>query len=914
MSSCQIIFNKKGEILGVNAPNGQPSMLFEEGYKYLSGEDYVSIKDIENKAFGISNEGVYKLVSDFQNVGLVKEVSFRPDSEFENSEKYIIEDGNLIINEDTFRPDTKITELSDLFYNKLKETEPVTFEQGLTQIEKSLLDLNSPLYKIQNAENFESFESTQGILKTLMGQDGLVFKEMTKNSRTGLANWIRKQFKSIQQWLGVKGDLEGMTIKDLIEEKGLDIYIGKKQNLNEQEAKQYADEAANYVGVTQSAEFKAYADTNQILTDVNGEPLLSEVIAYERNKPYHFTEGQQIAVTKLSNVGDGVLAYKEAFLDADGDFKIDEQQLRDSGVFTEAEIANFLDNPPANLEQIVRNIDKVETTSFDSEVSFALIDEFDEIGLHKTKNVEEFIKDTIRSGNQIDNDSQYENFLDRLPSNISDSIRANETINNYIKDKLTKGRKIDVKTFEDGEVVDKLERDVANEIKETLILDGGNVDNWILDIDSLLSFSYDVLLSDNSSVQYFLDRISEQAIDYNLDLTELKKRSNEVELEETIEFLQSLRQFASEIRDGSLTDSDIESFADAYSDFFSLSNDFVVDNSPLFHGRNVVKFNESVADVTAFDKGYVRLQGDYFTKVDKKITFKQALGRVVDSYFDRGVKLFKDMPDFTKDSQVENWVVEKFKSFVSQKMIKKFGDNAYLMPFYQNIVGAEMGEHVKTGYTQENIDDFLRLKELLTSEKTIKDLVNNFPAAVQEMKLRMKLNPESYGGYDSIVKWVNIVKDGVSLENKGALSILKNLVTDNKIFKTLQKMFTKDVGSDTLTGQFRDELSFVKENLDKVDDMEDYDTEQLGSLVRVDGATESFLKRGEKVYHNIKGTSVYQDVTNFESLNDRQLVEEFRHLDENYVKQMAIQPKVEESFKNEQNVSKQFIDEVYECK
>ena len=914
MSSCQIIFNKKGEILGVNAPNGQPSMLFEEGYKYLSGENYVSIKDIENKAFGISNEGAYKLISDFQNAGLAKDVSFLPDSEFENSEKYIIEDGNLIINEDIFRPDTKITELSDLFYNKLKETEPVTFEQGLAQIEKSLLDLNSPLYKIQNAENFESFESTQGILKTLMEQDGLVFKEMTKNSRTGLANWIRKQFKSIQQWLGVKSDIDGMTVKDLIKEKGLDVYIGKKQNLNEQEAKQYTDEAANYVGVTQSAEFKAYADTNQILTDVNGEPLLSEVIAYERNKPYHFTEGQQIAVTKLSNVGDGVLAYKEAFLDADGDFKIDEQQLRDSGVFTEAEIANFLDNPPANLEQIVRNIDKVETTSFDSEVSFALIDEFDEIGLHKTKNVEEFIKDTIRSGNQIDNDSQYENFLDRLPSNISDSIRANETINNYIKDKLTKGRKIDVKTFEDGEVVDKLERDVANEIKETLILDGGNVDNWILDIDSLLSFSYDVLLSDNSSVQYFLDRISEQAIDYNLDLTELKKRSNEVELEETIEFLQSLRQFASEIRDGSLTDSDIESFADAYSDFFSLSNDFVVDNSPLFHGRNVVKFNESVADVTAFDKGYVRLQGDYFTKVDKKITFKQALGRVVDSYFDRGVKLFKDMPDFTKDSQVENWVVEKFKPFVSQKMIKKFGDNAYLMPFYQNIVGAEMGEHVKTGYTQENIDDFLRLKELLTSEKTIKDLVNNFPAAVQEMKLRMKLNPESYGGYDSIVKWVNIVKDGVSLESKGALSILKNLVTDNKIFKTLQKMFTKDVGSDTLTGKFRDELSFVKENLDKVDDMEDYDTEQLGSLVRVDGATESFLKRGDKVYHNIKGTSVYQDVTNFESLNDRQLVEEFRHLDENYVKQMTIQPKVEESFKNEQNVSKQFIDEAYECK
>ena len=84
MSSCQIIFNKKGEILGVNAPNGQPSMLFEEGYKYLSGEDYVSIKDIENKAFGISNEGAYKLVSDFQKAGLTKDVSFRPGSEFSN--------------------------------------------------------------------------------------------------------------------------------------------------------------------------------------------------------------------------------------------------------------------------------------------------------------------------------------------------------------------------------------------------------------------------------------------------------------------------------------------------------------------------------------------------------------------------------------------------------------------------------------------------------------------------------------------------------------------------------------------------------------------------------------------------------------------------------------------------------------
>jgi len=246
--------------------------------------------------------------------------------------------------------------------------------------------------------------------------------------------------------------------------------------------------------------------------------------------------------------------------------------------------------------------------------------------------------------------------------------------------------------MEDGEVVDKLERDVVNEIKETLILDEGNVDNWLLDIDSLLSFSYDVLLSDASNVHYFLDRISEQAIDFNLDLTDLKKRANEVEIEETVEFLQSLRQFASEIRDGSLTDSDIESFADAYSDFFNLSNDFVVDNSSLFQGRNVVKFDNSVADTIAFQRGYVRLQGDYFTKVDKNITYQQAVKRAVDAYFDRDVKLFKDMPNFTKESQIENWLRDRFKPFLSQSTIKKLGDDVYLMTFYQNLMGAEMGE------------------------------------------------------------------------------------------------------------------------------------------------------------------------------------------------------------------------------
>nr|DAM45140.1 MAG TPA: hypothetical protein [Caudoviricetes sp.] len=915
MSSCQIITNNRGEILGVNAPNGQPSILFEEGYKYLSGEDYVNIKDVENKAFGISNEGAYKLVSELQNNGLMKDVSFLPNSEFENSEKFILRDGNMFINEDEFTPDTKISELSELFYEKLKNHEPVTFEQGLAQVEKSLLDLNSPLYKIQNAENFESFKTTEGILKTLMGQDGLIFKDLTKNSRAGLANWVRKQFKSIQKWLGIKSDIDGMTVKDLVKEKGLDIYIGKKQNLNEQESKQYADEAANYVGVAQSAEFKAYADANQILTDVNGEPLLSEVIAYERNKPYTFSIGQQISISKLSNTSDGVLAYKDAFLDVNGDFKIDEKQLRDSGIFTESEIANFLDNPPANLEQIVRHIDKVETSSFDSEVSFSLLDEFDELGFQKTMSVDEFIKDAVRSGRQIDNGSQYENFLDSLPSNVSDAIRADETINNYIKEKLLRGRKIDIKIMEDGEVVDKLERDVANEIKETLILDEGNVDNWLLDIDSLLSFSYDVLLSDTSNVHYFLDRISEQAIDFNIDLTDLKKRANEVEIEETVEFLQSLRQFASEIRDGSLTDSDIENFADAYSDFFNLSNDFVVDNSSLFQGRNVVKFDNSVADTTAFQRGYVRLQGDYFTKVDKNITYQQAVKRAVDAYFDRDVKLFKDMPDFTKESQIENWLRDRFKPFLSQSTIKKLGDDAYLMTFYQNLMSAKMGEHVKTGYTQTDIDNFLRLKELIGTEAVIQDLVNNFPAAVQKMKLRMKLNPEQYGAeYDKVAKWVKIVKDGVSLENKSTLSILKNLVTDNKIFKTLQKMFTKDVGSNTLTGKFREELSYVKENMENVNSMEDYDYEQMGSLIRVEGATESFLTRGDRVYYNIKNTSLYQNVTDFENMTDGQLISEFRHLDENFVKEMVIQPKLEQTIKNEENVSKQFIDEVYECR
>ena len=557
----------------------------------------------------------------------------------------------------------------------------------------------------------------------------------------------------------------------------------------------------------------------------------------------------------------------------------------------------------------------METSSFDSEVSFSLLDEFDELGFQKTMSVDEFIKDAVRSGRQIDNDSQYENFLDSLPSNVSDAIRADETINNYIKEKLLRGRKIDIKIMEDGEVVDKLERDVANEIKETLILDEGNVDNWLLDIDSLLSFSYDVLLSDTSNVHYFLDRISEQAIDFNLDLTDLKKRANEVEIEETVEFLQSLRQFASEIRDGSLTDSDIESFADAYSDFFNLSNDFVVDNSSLFQGRNVVKFDNSVADTIAFQRGYVRLQGDYFTKVDKNITYQQAVKRAVDAYFDRDVKLFKDMPNFTKESQIENWLRDRFKPFLSQSTIKKLGDDAYLMTFYQNLMGAKMGEHVKTGYTQTDIDNFLRLKELIGTEAVIQDLVNNFPAAVQKMKLRMKLNPEQYGvEYDKVAKWVKIVKDGVSLENKSALSILKNLVTDNKIFKTLQKMFTKDVGSNTLTGKFREELSYVKENMDNVNSMEDYDYEQMGSLIRVEGATESFLTRGDRVYHNIKNTSLYQNVTDFENMTDGQLMSEFRHLDENFVKEMVMQPKLEQTIKNEENVSKQFVSEIYECR
>ena len=669
------------------------------------------------------------------------------------------------------------------------------------------------------------------------------------------------------------------------------------------------------MGVAQSAEFKAYADTNQVLTDINGEPLLSEVIAYERNKPYSFSIGQQISISKLSNTSDGILAYKDAFLDVNGDFKIDEKQLRDSGIFTESEIANFLDNPPANLEQIVRHIDKVETSSFDSEVSFSLLDEFDELGFQKTMSVDEFIKDAVRSGRQIDNDSQYENFLDSLPSNVSDAIRADETINNYIKEKLLRGRKIDIKIMEDGEVVDKLERDVANEIKETLILDEGNVDNWLLDIDSLLSFSYDVLLSDTSNVHYFLDRISEQAIDFNIDLTDLKKRANEVEIEETVEFLQSLRQFASEIRDGSLTDSDIENFADAYSDFFNLSNDFVVDNSSMFQGRNVIKFDNAVADITAFQRGYIRLQGDYFTKVDKNITYQQAVKRAVDAYFDRDVKLFKDMPNFTKESQIENWLRDRFKPFLSQSAIKKLGDDAYLMTFYQNLMGSKMGEHIKAGYTQTDIDNFLRLKELIGTEAVIQDLVNNFPAAVQKMKLRMKLNPEQYGmEYDKVAKWVKIVKDGVSLENKSALSILKNLVTDNKIFKTLQKMFTKDVGSNTLTGKFREELSYVKENMENVNSMEDYDYEQMDSLIRVEGATESFLTKGDQVYHNIKNTSLYQNVTNFETMTDGQLMSEFRHLDENFVKEMVMQPKLEQTVKNEESVSKQFIDEVYECK
>ena len=88
----------------------------------------------------------------------------------------------------------------------------------------------------------------------------------------------------------------------------------------------------------------------------------------------------------------------------------------------------------------------------------------------------------------------------------------------------------------------------------------------------------------------------------------------------------------------------------------------------------------------------------------------------------------------------------------------------------------------------------------------------------------------------------------------------------------------------------------------------------MDSLIGVEGATESFLTKGDQVYHNIKNTSLYQNVTNFETMTDGQLMSEFRHLDENFVKEMVMQPKLEQTVKNEESVSKQFIDEVYECK
>ena len=380
------------------------------------------------------------------------------------------------------------------------------------------------------------------------------------------------------------------------------------------------ERAIELYGVSLTDEFKELGIEN---------PTLQQLITFsnqlKRESPLTNQDIQSLIDITLSNKKEYEVQDKfvEAFT-VEGNFGINEAQLRKSGIFTEEQILDFLDmEDVSSLQELYHKLTDYTGSVENIETPFKIVDESGNV-INPDIVVGEFLEnyaglttkeEIMEKADQINDETVLSN-PELIPA-ILEEVSNKTAAVTYVYDKNSK----------------KITKKVANDLKVSLeqSLDVTQDFGGLLDqLNFLINLPIEVYAYDLPTVQLYLESLENQMANYGINIKNISETASNKSYNDFQNFITSFYNFIYDVssQDGKSVQETINDFVDVYNEYFEVEPEYVntyiiknrVDGKPM-----VVENGHAAEDLLFAEKGVVNMRDDVYKKVKRNKTYDELL-------------------------------------------------------------------------------------------------------------------------------------------------------------------------------------------------------------------------------------------------------------------------------------------------
>ena len=708
-------------------------------------------------------------------------------------------------------------------------------------------------------------------------------------------------------------DFDTDAITSVLNEQGQEssLYREALSQVNDQE------EALDIWSVASLPRFKEFA--KDLILD-NSEPRLEDVMKFINN--LNTTEtlssqdmvelGNNLTNLNVENADTLLNKLQNTFYNTKGIFSINRQRLNDSGMYTEAEVSNFLTYPSVRIQtkefinklrNTLRNDNSLDEMFIDnsSQNDLDIQDSSVTIGLGKFRNyvpneVRDYILTNIRGFNS---DSDFLTKIQALDNvDIKDYILDNPEAFNLVKDMVVNSKVIPVFTEVNGIIVPKLNNDLVPFILNTVRV-GESKLAFTEAVDNIRAIPTDDWYN-NEAIPYLLKDIELEAARNHIDIYGLANSYTLVSQEEIGGILDVIDDFLYKAEQSDISNADIYDLSNDLSEFFGQNvtqEEKSISISETDKARNLSILDTSAPELNLYESdGYIKFRDNLYQKATVYESFNSML---VDTY--NG--LLSDMtilPDsvleavglktngtynlpYLLNPQNESNIIGKINNFISRTVDPNFAivtnndlDLAKQVTLYKNLLKVPVQDKISDSSSQfmtrkSSVDSIEKDLDYLTS-----DFISDFYTGyLQEKVLESPL-------FDTALKYFEISNRGIVFNSTDPIIQNQTLVLlqEESIFPMLQAYasITKDKSMEFLMPQELDETTidiqarrdYVLNNPQSVDKF-------LKPYTRVDTVTavvknskDEFIQLNDGIYELSdfrNGVSIYSKLGNISDPN-----------------------------------------------
>lgn len=380
------------------------------------------------------------------------------------------------------------------------------------------------------------------------------------------------------------------------------------------------ERAMELYGVSLTDEFKELGIEN---------PTLQQLITFsnqlKRESPLTNQDIQSLIDITLSNKKEYEVQDKfvEAFT-VEGNFGINEAQLRKSGIFTEEQILDFLDmEDVSSLQELYHKLTDYTGSVENIETPFKIVDENGNV-INPDIVVGEFLKnyaglttkeEIMEKADNINDETVLSN-PELIPA-ILEEVSNKTAVVTYVYDKNSK------------EVTKKAANDLKVSLEQSLDVTqdfGGLLDQ----LNFLINLPIEVYAYDLPTVQLYLESLENQMANYGINIKNISETASNKSYNDFQNFITSFYNFIYDVssQDGKSVQETINDFVDVYNEYFEVEPEYVntyitknrVDGKPV-----VVENGHAAEDLLFAEKGVVNMRDDVYKKVKRNKTYDELL-------------------------------------------------------------------------------------------------------------------------------------------------------------------------------------------------------------------------------------------------------------------------------------------------